>query len=324
MSMRLTISVAMAVYNGEKYLRDQLDSIAAQTRLPDELVISDDGSTDRTVEIAAEFATAAPFTVRVKATPQRVGVVRNFEKAISDSTGEIIFLCDQDDFWRPDKVEWLTTYFETDPGVGLVFTDALLVDSKRRPLSPSLFHRYGVTRSLADKLRQSRADEELLARWFVTGATCAIRRDVAKLAIPFPTAIPGVIHDRWLAITAYAVSRIEAVFEPLVEYRQHSAQQIGAAKLSTARAVRDKASLRTSQLHNEILLVDEVQRRFFDVPAARRLVNHALSRKQHLRFRQSLPAPRFRRVCPVIRQLVALRYHRHSNGLLSVLKDLIR
>ena len=94
MSARLSLSIALAAYNGERFIGEQLDSIARQTRLPDDLVIFDDASTDTTVSIVRDFARHAPFPVRLQVNPERLGSTHNFEAAIHACGGEIIFLCD--------------------------------------------------------------------------------------------------------------------------------------------------------------------------------------------------------------------------------------
>src|SRR5437588_7313199 len=99
------ISIAMCTYNGARFLREQLDSFAAQSRLPDEVVICDDGSTDGTADIVRTFASGAPFPVHFHVNEPRLGITRNFERAAGLCTGSIIFFSDQDDVWLPDKLD---------------------------------------------------------------------------------------------------------------------------------------------------------------------------------------------------------------------------
>jgi len=101
------LSVAMCTYNGEQYLQEQLDSIIAQTRLPNEVVVCDDGSTDATLQILDEFQETAPFPVRIYRNGTRLGPTKNFEKAIKLCSGNVIALSDQDDVWMPHKLERL-------------------------------------------------------------------------------------------------------------------------------------------------------------------------------------------------------------------------
>src|SRR6267154_3101567 len=123
------LSIAMCTYNGAAYLSEQFESLATQTRVPDELVVCDDSSTDNhTREMVAAFARRAPFAVRLFVNKQNLGSKRSFELAIRRCRGEIIFLCDQDDVWREDKLAVIERTFSSSPQTGLVFSDAELVD----------------------------------------------------------------------------------------------------------------------------------------------------------------------------------------------------
>ena len=124
------ISIAMATYNGARFVREQLDSFSAQTRLPDELVVTDDCSTDDTVRVVEEFARTAPFAVTVHRNPKNLGYAPNFEKALAMCTGDIVFLSDQDDVWFPEKIARVIRYFEKEPCTQVVINDALLVDEQ--------------------------------------------------------------------------------------------------------------------------------------------------------------------------------------------------
>src|SRR5919199_6162917 len=121
---RQRVSVAMCTYNGERYLQEQLDSIAAQTCLPDELVVCDDRSSDRTLEIIQIFKSKVSFPVHLHINPENLGTIKNFEKAISLCTGDIIVLSDQDDVWKPHKVETILQAFAKNTKAGYVFSNA--------------------------------------------------------------------------------------------------------------------------------------------------------------------------------------------------------
>ncbi len=109
------ISVAICTYNGEKYLSEQLASIAAQTRLPDEMVVCDDCSSDATPDLVEEFARSAPFPVRFFRNPINLRSTKNFEHAIALCDGDFIALCDQDDIWLPEKLARQLAILESDP-----------------------------------------------------------------------------------------------------------------------------------------------------------------------------------------------------------------
>src|SRR3954447_12057972 len=138
-------SIAMCTYNGAPFLRAQLDSLLAQRRLPDEVVICDDASNDETVQILEDFSQTAPFHVRLSLNRSNLGVIKNFENAIGACTGDIIFLCDQDDVWRADKIESVARIFESCPRTGLVLSDAELVDCNLVSIGKRLFSELGFT-----------------------------------------------------------------------------------------------------------------------------------------------------------------------------------
>ena len=117
----MRIGVALCTYNGEKYLAEQLDSIFTQTRLPDEMLVQDDGSSDRTIAILDSYAAKAPFTFRVVRNPKNLGFVRNFETAIERCGADLIVTSDQDDSWRRDKLEVVANVFRSQPRIGVAW-----------------------------------------------------------------------------------------------------------------------------------------------------------------------------------------------------------
>ncbi len=141
----MNISVAMCTYNGCRFLAGQLESIGQQTTRPSELIICDDGSTDSTAEIVRAFGEEAPFPVRFIRNEVKLGSTKNFEKAILRCSGDAIALCDQDDVWQKDKLEWVARVLESEPDVAGVFSDALLIDENSRPMPGTLWQRLQVT-----------------------------------------------------------------------------------------------------------------------------------------------------------------------------------
>ena len=319
----------MCTYNGSRYLSAQLDSISTQSRLPDELVICDDGSADDTVSIIERFAGSAPFAVRLEVNDTNLGSTKNFEKAIQGCKGDLIALADQDDVWLPRKLELLELEFQSSPNVGLVFSDAEVVDDDLRPLGQRLWRSIGFDEAARRKLRTDRRMEVLLPGWTVTGATMAFRSRFRALVVPIPDNFP-LIHDAWIAAMVGAVADLAFIEDPLVLYRQHSQQQIGAPKASTITQTK-KPDLR--QAMNRTNAYDQLIRVGEQVSA--RLMNHSQtfqcsealrkldSHISHLRTRERLPKNKLRRVPGVSRELLALRYHRYSNGFSSAVKDLL-
>ena len=149
------ISVALCTYNGEPFLRQQLASIQQQTRLPDELVVCDDQSTDQTLTIVRQFAASAPYTVKIFENERNLGFAANFERAIRLCEGDLIALSDQDDIWYPNRLERSEQELTAHPEAGLVFSDADVINDNDELAGPTLWQRLGFA---------GRHQGELLAR----------------------------------------------------------------------------------------------------------------------------------------------------------------
>jgi glycosyltransferase involved in cell wall biosynthesis len=221
------MSVALCTYNGGRFLPDQLASIREQTRLPDELVVCDDASTDDTAALVREYADRVPFRVKVVVNPATLGSTRNFAQAIGLCTGDVIALADQDDEWLPPKLATLEAALQANPAAGFVFGDAEVVDEQLNPLGYRLWQAIRFGRGEQQEFRAGKAFEGLLRRYRVTGATMAFRSSFRDLVLPIP---PEWVHDAWVALLISAVAPCVLVAEPLVRYRQHAGQQHGGTK----------------------------------------------------------------------------------------------
>ena len=315
-------SVALCTYNGARFLPAQLESILGQNRRPDEMIVSDDASTDGTWEIVRRFAEQAPFPVRVSRQEVNVGVTRNFESAIRHCDGDWIALSDQDDVWYADKLRVLESALAGDPQAGIVFTDADVVDEDLRPLSHSLWDTADFDEKKRQQARRGSLFDVLLWRNVITGATMAFRAGVRDVVLPIPD---GWVHDGWIGLIAAATGPVAMVEQPLIKYRQHTGNQIGVEKLTFSRRV---------DLVMRIPLSDYVRQRHLFEAVRERLVSLGVERQQrdllsrlerklaHLAARERLPGPRWRRLPTVGRELLALNYHRYSSGWLSALKDI--
>lgn len=319
MNTRLSLSVALASYNGERYISEQLDSIERQTRLPDELIISDDASVDTTRAIVLDFARRAPFPVLLQTNGERLGSTRNFDIAIRACRGDIIFLCDQDDVWYPDKMALIEECFINDPEAGAVFTDADVVDHNLHPLGPQLWKILKFSPEKQARVATGDALEILLKQFVVTGATMAFRSTYRDLVLP----IPDVWHDAWISLLVGATSRLVALPTPLIAYRQHSANQIGVPR-------RGASSGKTcAQIYGpQIAYYDFARARLLKFsnrfPDAEGQIHRFDEKLAFLRACAALPDSRWRRLPIVLHELVELRYHRYANGLKSFRKDLLR
>lgn len=205
----MTISIAMATYNGAKFLREQLDSFSAQTRLPDELVVCDDGSKDATLEILETFAASAPFAVRVIRNPENLGFVRNFEKALSLCSGDLIFLSDQDDVWLPEKLATVEAEFRADPKIMVTINDMIITDGE--------LNHNNVTQ--LGNIRATGFGEQR----FLAGCCVAMRNGVVSALVPFPD--KQFTHDGWIGDMSVALGVRKIVDRPLQLYRRHGANE---------------------------------------------------------------------------------------------------
>ncbi len=224
------ISVAMCTHNGGRYLQEQLESIALQSRLPLELIVCDDQSTDDTILILNRFKAEAPFAVKVIRNSRRLGSTRNFDQAIGLTRGELVALCDQDDRWGPSKLERLSEVLREDPFLGGVFSDANLIDGEGHKTGQRLFAKHKFTPA---KQRNfvSCPTATLLKHDVVTGATLMFRASIRRYCSPIPT---SWVHDGWLAWMIALHSRLGLVAEPLVDYRIHAGQQLGVTESQAA------------------------------------------------------------------------------------------
>jgi glycosyltransferase involved in cell wall biosynthesis len=223
----MRISVAMCTYNGAEFVPTQLQSIIAQSRPPDEIIICDDGSTDNTRHLLEKFAAESSIPITLHFNDQNLGSVKNFERAITLCTGDVIALSDQDDVWRSDKLHLFEAVLNDSPSAGIVFSDAAIVDEKLNPLNRRMWDEVGFDAHKRKLVKSGRALEVLITGWTVTGTTMAFRSRFVKLSLPIPDEI-AMIHDGWIALTIAAVADVVAVDEPLIQYRQHAQQQIGA------------------------------------------------------------------------------------------------
>ncbi len=223
------MTVVLCTCDGERWLPEMLQSLSAQDRLPDELIVNDDASSDGSVGLIEAFAETAPFPVHLQQNAERFGSTANFGSALARSSGRVVALADQDDVWYPNKLDLILAEFEKDPTISMVFSDADLIDEAGRNLQRRLWDTRLVGRTL--RLHPVVPEEMLARRALTTGCTMAIRRRVVDAALPFPDLLNdprGIMrHDRWLSLVAAAVGTVRSLSEPLVGFRVHPAQETG-------------------------------------------------------------------------------------------------
>jgi glycosyltransferase involved in cell wall biosynthesis len=196
----------MATYNGEIYIKEQLVSILSQLTNQDEIIISDDGSTDRTLDIINFFD---DDRIKVyKNNSGRSGYTGNFINALSFAKGEIIFLSDQDDIWNHDKVSLMLEQLNK---YDFVVSDATVVNQNLKVLHRSNFERMSVKKGFLNSLLRCR----------YLGCCYAFKREVLNAAVPFPNNHVFCPHDYWLALVSQLKFRVKVLNAPLILYRRH-------------------------------------------------------------------------------------------------------
>ena len=185
--MSASVTICLCTYNGAPYLTEQLASLASQRRLPDEVVISDDGSRDGTLDLLERWAASAPTRVLIERRADPVGHVANLQSALRRASSDFVFICDQDDRWSPEKVQRLALVLEDTPEVAGAFCDSALIDGASGPVAGSLWHtlRFGSAEQAA--IASGRGLKVLLRRNVVAGHALALRRDRLDLLLPFPS-----------------------------------------------------------------------------------------------------------------------------------------
>ncbi len=246
------ISIAMATYNGEKYLKEQLDSIYAQTYKNIEVIVTDDCSPDKTVDILEQYSKS--HGLRYFVNEQNLGFVKNFEKVLSLCNGDYIALADQDDIWCKDKIEILLKNIS---GHLMVHSDAILIDDKGKMIEESF------TKQSKKKIYQT--TQEYLFINNLTGCTSMIDKTLLRKALPIPSQFG--VHDYWLAVIASTQGSIAYVDKPLVKYRQHSNNQIGAFENTSNSSLKDfvKKIMKEGVCNEKMMKSREKKRLKFEV-----------------------------------------------------------
>jgi glycosyltransferase involved in cell wall biosynthesis len=218
----MKVTIALAVYNGAAYIREQLESFVAQTYRPDELVISDDGSTDRTLDIINEFAAFAPFPVTCSQNQYNLSYAGNFNAALMQATGDLVFLSDQDDVWFPEKIERIVALAKAEPQKLVFMNDAVLTDVDLNDT--------GLTK--LDQIYSVGLTENS----FVMGCCSAVRRDLLDICLPIPAGVAA--HDNWIMGIADGLGRKRILPEVLQYYRRHGSNESQCIVNRTSRVTR--------------------------------------------------------------------------------------
>jgi glycosyltransferase involved in cell wall biosynthesis len=324
------VSVAMATYNGERFLVEQLESLARQTRRPDELVVSDDGSTDGTCALVRSFAAKVPFPVRLLANSRNLGVNGNFDRAIAACKGGIVFPCDHDDVWLPQKIERMTEVLERHATSVMAISNSEIVDQALQSTGRSLYtlkfpqierlHRRGVG-----------TVRFLLTSWAVAGHTMAFRR-VPTLAMPASQIAAGCTYDFVRALVAGATQDVVTIPDRLTKYRRHQAQVTNLWTLPPTPTERLRQKIRSVFTSESDVLSEsrkfarellQVRDGLQGLGAGDDVIDFLQERADMVLFQASLRLrPRLQRVPGLVLGLIGGRYHKYAGGVLAAIQDI--
>jgi len=224
-----SVSVVMAVYNGQRFLRDQVESVLGELLPGDELIVIDDASTDGSL---AFFKGIDSPALRVYANPSNLGVIGSFERGLELAAHEFIFLCDQDDVWLPGKRAAFVAAFEQDPTVSVVISDAQVIDVQGRVISPSFMAtRRGFAGSVFATVWRNR----------YLGCAMALRRPLLAAALPVPRQVP--MHDMWFGAMGRMTGTVVYLPTPFLQYRRHAGNVSPSHRQSLSRMFRWRVAL---------------------------------------------------------------------------------
>lgn len=203
----MKISICLAMYNGANYIALQIRSILDQLGQSDEVVIVDDCSQDESVQIVNSFGDSR---IRLIRNDSNLGILATFERALRESAGDILFLSDQDDIWRSDKIERVVSVFASDPAITMVVSDARVIDAAGDITARSFFGQRG---AFSAGILHNLAKNKYL------GCTMAFRRSMLDYFLPVPPDVP--MHDMWFGLLNGIYGRTAFIDETLISYRRH-------------------------------------------------------------------------------------------------------
>jgi glycosyltransferase involved in cell wall biosynthesis len=317
------ISIVMCTYNGSKYLQEQLDSIALQTRLPDELIICDDGSKDTTLDMLFNFQKQAPFYVKIQANEYNIGTGKNFENGIKYSSGDIVLLSDQDDEWYSCKISKIEKYFIENESIEAVFSDSDVVNASLGKLGYTFWESMNFNKIQQNLFNTGQSFELLVKKSVIAGATLAFKRKCIEYILPIPD---KVNYDAWISILISMFGRIMPLNESLNQYRQHDNNQIGGTKKTIIQKLLTTNDRREKLIKEDLYYYTQLKTYIDNLPSGTvdKIRYLTLEEKiSHLSLRLKLPNSFPERFFIVIVELSKLRYNKYSYSSKAAITDII-
>lgn len=319
---RFRTSIALATYQGARHLRQQLESYAVQTRLPNELIVSDDGSTDGTQTMVEEFSRNAPFPVKLVTNFGERRIQFNFENAVRYCAGEVILFSDHDDVWLPQHIEKLTGALEANEQILAVSSNSQIVDQDLNLLGYTLAESERCSRRLCAEVTRLPTNQlELILRWrILAGHGMAFRRSIIPLILPFSQ---NSLHDFWVYFLAASIGRVTYIDEPLTLYRTHGGQRMGGKRMPLRTIAANMSQQTGDDSHIWRALLERLKQfpdRSLDHDYSVRLLEAKLQfvQSRTRNRRRALPT----RFMSTSLELLKGRYHRLGRGFITFARDL--
>lgn len=312
------ISIIVAVYCGNRYLPELLASLFAQTLPPDEIIISDDASPEDPAEIIASFSAAHPGVIRYFRNVRRLGVAANFAQGLAKSSGDIIFLADQDDIWEREKVAALAAAIEKAPTHPAgAFCDSRLVDASGRGLGVSHWQLRGFNPA---EFTPEHQFELICRRAPLAAHNLAIERELLDKVLPFPE-LDGV-HDNFIALMVGAVGVWQVVDQRLTRFRQHSGN-LSRMYADRGKLAQAKFALTAHRDAYTAEMFDFLWQKLVEMPGVSpEKLALVAARRDFSRARSNLSKHFVLRIFPVLKLLISGNYRRFGRGMVNFWQDL--
>ncbi len=319
--MKHKISVAMAVFEDERFIGQQLDSILCQSLLPDEIIICDDSRNDKTYKAIEKTIKRYSKIIKYFKNETRLGVSKNFEKAISLSGGDIIFLSDQDDVWQSEKIQSLASLIMNSLFPIGTFCNSTIVDENLNPSGSSNWDNRRFSADIflhADKMEKLAIFAQIVP---VAGHNMAFDAKLKDIILPFPD-LPEC-HDTWIGLVIAAASEWFLIDVELTMFRQHQCNVSKVGKSNQLKQAID--SIKNNTFAWNVTLYDELIKRLINnsVSLQPQILALLKDRRNHSATRAKMNCNIFKRLPLVCKEIKNKRYFKYGRGWKNIIQDLV-